>query len=110
MTLPLAVRAPIPIRKNDTAPALAEIVHDLNNALSTVVGFSELMLDKPDLMDDRETALRYLEAIRIAGRDASQMVTGLQSGWWPATNPATFDAPDQEAVDGRERRVRHIDY
>ena len=104
-----AVRAPIPIRKQHRAPAQAKLVHDLNNALSTVVGFSELMLDKPDLMDDRETALRYLEAIRIAGRDASQMVTGLQSGWWPATKPATFDDPVQAAVAGRELTILLID-
>jgi two-component system, cell cycle response regulator CpdR len=83
----------IPVLENELAPGITELIHDLNNTLSRVVGFSELMLEKPDLLDDRKTSLRYLGAIRTAGREASQMLTRLQAEWWPAITPATSGDP-----------------
>jgi CheY-like chemotaxis protein len=65
----------------------ARLVHDLNNTLSTVVGFSELVIDKPHLLDDRATTLRYMDSIRLAGREATRIVLQLQQLWWPAATP-----------------------
>jgi two-component system, cell cycle response regulator CpdR len=82
-----------PVLESEAAPRAMKataLIHDLNNRLSTVVGFSELLLDKPSLLDDRTTTLRYLAAIKFAGREAAQMLTLLQTEGWPAG--ATFPA------------------
>jgi signal transduction histidine kinase/ActR/RegA family two-component response regulator len=54
------------------------IAHDLNNALSPVVGFSELLLSSPELMHDREAARRYLKLIYAGGQDAARVVYRLR--------------------------------
>ncbi|MCX7722105.1 MAG: ATP-binding protein [Verrucomicrobiae bacterium] len=48
------------------------IVHDINNALSPIIAYSDLLLSSvPDLP---ETARRYIEVIRRAGADIAQTV------------------------------------
>ena len=74
-------------------PAVKALIHDINNSLSTVVGFSELILDKPDLLDDRDTALRYLGAIKVAGREAAQTLIRLQTELWPGRTIAAGGWP-----------------
>ena len=74
-------------------PAVNALIHDINNTLSTVVGFSELILDKPDLLADRETTLRYLSAIKVAGREAAQMLIRLQTELWPCSTIAAGGWP-----------------
>jgi CheY-like chemotaxis protein len=77
----------------EATPEATALIHDLNNTLGTVVGFSDLLVEKPDLLDDRETTLRYLEAIRTAGREASQVLNRLQAEWFPGDAPTTFGNP-----------------
>jgi CheY-like chemotaxis protein len=54
------------------------IAHDFSNALSSVVGFSSLLLQHPDELDDREKVLRRLELIHTAGLGAAQLVRRLR--------------------------------
>jgi two-component system cell cycle response regulator CpdR len=93
-----------------SAPAVNALIHDINNTLSTVVGFSELILDKPGLLNDRETTLRYLGAIKVAGREAAQMLIQLQTELWPANPanpivPAAWPAPNLVTGGGVSREL-----
>ena len=52
------------------------IAHDVNNALSPVVGYSDMLLMKlPDLPEDER---RYLEVIKQAGKDIAQIVARMR--------------------------------
>ena len=54
------------------------MAHDFNNALSPIVGFSELLLKDPEKLADREQSLRFLQIIHTAGRDAADIVRRLR--------------------------------
>ena len=54
------------------------IAHDFNNELLPVIGFSELLLIRPDYLNDRNRALLYLEKIKNAGEGAAQVVKRLR--------------------------------
>lgn len=54
------------------------IVHDFNNSLMSIVGYSDLLLQDPDTLSDRETTLDYLKTLNTAGRDAAQIVGRLR--------------------------------
>ncbi len=53
------------------------IAHDFNNTLSPILGFSELLLDRPASLDETE-ALKYVQLINTAARDASAVVRRLR--------------------------------
>jgi signal transduction histidine kinase len=53
------------------------IAHDLNNALVPVLGFSELLLDRPDALGDQGQVRRRLEMIRAGAQDAARVVSRL---------------------------------
>ena len=52
------------------------IAHDFNNTLSPIVGFAELLLQRPDL--PRETAQKYVKLINTAARDAASVIRRLR--------------------------------
>ncbi len=54
------------------------IAHDFNNALMPILGFSELLLRLPAVLDERETALKYLQTINTSARDAGNVVSRLR--------------------------------
>ncbi len=54
------------------------IVHDFNNALSPLLGFSELLVEHPETWDDRETLARYLQFIYLGAQDAAGVVARLR--------------------------------
>ncbi|MBI3039831.1 PAS domain S-box protein, partial [bacterium] len=54
------------------------IAHDFNNALSPILGFTEMLLFSPDILNERETAIMYLKAIKTAGDDAAHIVQRLR--------------------------------
>ena len=55
------------------------MVHDFNNALLPIIGFSDLLLTQPHIMDETQKLRECLEFIRTAGRDAADMVGRLQN-------------------------------
>src|SRR5205823_4362569 len=72
------------------------LAHDMNNALTPMVGFSELLLLKPELAGtDRERA--YLKSIYNAAQKAAGMVRRLRSFYAPQGPPE-----DMEPLDLRE--------
>jgi CheY-like chemotaxis protein len=54
------------------------IAHDFSNAMTAVVGFSDMLLMRPSELDDKPKVIRRLELIRMAGRDASELVRRLR--------------------------------
>lgn len=54
------------------------IAHDLNNTLAPIVGFSELLLLKPEVAIDPVKLHSYLEIIAGAAKDAAKVVARLR--------------------------------
>jgi signal transduction histidine kinase len=50
------------------------IAHDFNNALMPVLGNAELLIERPELLDDRTVALKYLRLMHTAAKDATIMM------------------------------------
>ena len=54
------------------------IAHDFNNLLSMIMGYNEMLLMDPEILDDKERTLRYLENIRTSSEDAAEVVRRLR--------------------------------
>lgn len=59
------------------------IAHDFNNALYPIMGFSELLLLDPDLLQDTEMVKDRLQTINLAARDAAKIVSRLRDFYRP---------------------------
>ena len=54
------------------------IAHDFNNALTPILGFSELLIEVPNVLEDQAKSSEYLQVIRTAARDAASIVARLK--------------------------------
>jgi signal transduction histidine kinase/ActR/RegA family two-component response regulator len=54
------------------------IAHDFNNALTPILGFSELLLTRPEKLDDKDVTKGHIEMINTAARDAASVVARLR--------------------------------
>ncbi|BET65963.1 hypothetical protein ASA1KI_08810 [Opitutales bacterium ASA1] len=54
------------------------IVHDFNNLLSPILGFTELLLTFPPMMEDTAKVTTYLRKIRTAATDGAAVVSRLR--------------------------------
>jgi len=54
------------------------VAHDFNNALSPILGYSELLLLSPETLEDREKAKGQIWIINTAARDAANVVRRLR--------------------------------
>ncbi|MBI2190724.1 MAG: response regulator [Planctomycetes bacterium] len=54
------------------------IAHDFNNALSPILGFSDLLLIRPEVIADRAKARSYLRTINTSAKDAAKVVGRLR--------------------------------
>ncbi len=54
------------------------ITHDFNNVLSPILGYSELLLHRPEILQDKEKTAHYLQMINTALRDAGKVVNRLR--------------------------------
>jgi len=66
------------------------IAHDFNNSLMPVMGFAELLLARPDILDDRKKAAEYLGMIRTAAKDAASVVARLREFYRSQENTDAF--------------------
>lgn len=54
------------------------IAHDFNNALAPILGFSELLLRRPEALSNEERARGYVEMIHTAAEDSAKIVARLR--------------------------------
>lgn len=54
------------------------IAHDFNNALAPILGFSELLLIKPEICHDAGKLKHYLEMIHNASKESAKVVSRLR--------------------------------
>ncbi len=54
------------------------IAHDFNNALAPILGFSELLLLKPETLTDPKRVRNYVEMIHSAAKDSAKVVRRLR--------------------------------
>jgi signal transduction histidine kinase len=84
--------------QNGRLSAFAEmaggVVHDFNNALMSVIGYSDILLGNPDLMNQRETLVEYLQTINTAGNDAAVVVSRLRDFYRPRSEAEVLTAED----------------
>ena len=74
--------------KQERLSAFAEmaggVVHDFSNALMSVIGYSDMLIAANGRnLDDRATAIEYLQIINIAARDAAEVVSRLRDFYRP---------------------------
>ncbi|GEM_PF-6840030 len=70
------------------------IVHDFNNALTPILGFTSLLIEKPEILDDRETTLRYLNSCHSAGQEAAHIINRLRDFYRPRDQAEPFISLD----------------
>ena len=66
------------------------IAHDFNNGLAPIVGFSELLLSKPDLLSEPEKVRTYLQMIHAAAQSTSQVASRLREFYRHRDETETF--------------------
>ena len=66
------------------------IAHDFNNGLAPIVGFSELLLSKPELLSEPEKVRTYLQMIHAAAQSTSQVASRLREFYRHRDETETF--------------------
>ncbi|MGD1019109.1 MAG: PAS domain S-box protein [Verrucomicrobiia bacterium] len=79
------------------------IAHDFNNALAAVVGFTELLLDRPEALEDKTRVRQYLQMMNTAAKDAGNVVNRLREFYRHRDRSEVFTTVDlnrlvQEAI------------
>jgi len=71
------------------------VAHEFNNALIPILGYIELMLEKEQLIEDRESARHYLKLVLTAAKDANRVADRLREFCQQAEQ---FEAPNSAQV------------
>ena len=66
------------------------IAHDFNNALAPILGFSELLLMKPETLLDTKKVRNYVEVIHTAAKDSAKVVSRLREFYRYREDPEVF--------------------
>ncbi|HUI05905.1 MAG TPA: response regulator [Verrucomicrobiae bacterium] len=70
------------------------VAHDFNNALSKILGFTELMLTSPDKLHDQGQVQEHLRMISAAAQDAASVVRRLRTFYRPRRETEVFEPVD----------------
>ena len=70
------------------------VAHDFNNALIPILGYAELLIERSELLDDRAVALKYLQLMRTAARDATAVVGRLREFYRQRDETELFEPVD----------------
>ena len=74
------------------------VVHDFNNSLMSVVGYSDLLIGDPKLLGDQHLVLDYLRIMNTAGRDAANVVSRLRDFYRPRDEGDVFASANLNAI------------
>jgi PAS domain S-box-containing protein len=88
------------------------VAHDFNNALSQMVGFTELLLTSPEKLQNTETVRDHLCKINDTGRDAARVVQRLREFYRPRRHTEPQKVVDlnrvvEESVSLTEPKWKH---
>jgi CheY-like chemotaxis protein len=75
------------------------VAHEFNNALIPILGYVELMLEKDQLLEDREKARHYLKLVLAAAKDANRVADRLREFYQQAEQS---EAPNSAQVNQAE--------
>jgi PAS domain S-box-containing protein len=96
------VRARQQLIQQERLRALGEmasgIAHDFNNSLTPVLGYSEILLASPEILQDRAKAHRYLTLINTSAQDAAAVVGRLREFYRRRDADEVHQAVDVAAV------------
>ena len=70
-------------RLSAMAQAASRIAHDFNNALVPILGLSELLLTRPEKLDDKEQLANYLQIMNAAAKQAAILAGRLREFYCP---------------------------
>jgi ligand-binding sensor domain-containing protein/signal transduction histidine kinase len=74
------------------------VTHDFNNALTPIVGFTDFLLLRPQILDDREKTMTYLKNINTAAKDAAHVVKRLREFYRPREEAEVFPVVGLDAI------------
>ena len=74
------------------------IVHDFNNALMSVIGYSEILLNDDEMLRDFKTTREYLKIMNTAGQDASHVISRLRDFYRPREVTDVFSRIDLNEI------------
>lgn len=74
------------------------IAHDFSNAIMPVLGFSEILMNRPESLKDLEKARKYVEMINTSARDAMHIVGGLREFYRRKEKAENLQAMDVNKV------------
>ena len=88
------------------------IAHDFNNTLMPILGFADVLLENPFLLDDKNETRRCLEMLRTSAKDAANVVARLREFYRPVESDEQFPIVDlarivEQAVSLTEPKWRH---
>lgn len=71
--------------------AVQRVVHDVNNALAPVLGFTELLLEDDELLGDAEKVKRYLNFMHDGANEALSLVTSMRAYYQQNRPDSSFE-------------------
>jgi PAS domain S-box-containing protein len=74
------------------------LAHDINSALMPILGYAELLIERPEVLNDRATALQYLSLMRTAAKDAAEVVARLRELYRQRDEAEKFEPVDLVAA------------
>jgi signal transduction histidine kinase len=74
------------------------IIHDVSNLMTPITGFTEMLLNRPELLRDPEQVRRNLELVKIAAMDAANVVRRLQFFYQAPEKPVNWSRVDLNQV------------
>ncbi len=70
------------------------VAHDFNNALLPVIGYSDLLLTRPEVLNNAEQTKRYLQLIYTGAKDAANVVSRLREFYRQREEDEVFQPVD----------------
>ena len=74
------------------------VTHDFNNALTPIVGYTDFLLLRPQILDDREKTMTYLKNINTAAKDAANVVKRLREFYRRRDEAEVFPVVSLDAI------------